>query len=383
MKRLVIYFLVLLAAVWLGIIIHANPGYALFAYKNWSIEISLWLAILGIFLLFLLFHELLSFRTKLHLFAQRIHQWVKNSKHRKMVKGVYELIEGKWKTAESKLISAAKKPEIASINYLAAAYAAQKRHAIDQRDEYLYLAQKFSSPKTIAPLLIQAELFIANNQLEEALAILERLKQTKSRNFHILKLLSQVYLELHDWEALQKILAKLWRYKLLASDTLNNLEQKVYTELLQISIKNNRAHNFWSKLPRNIKYNNAVLLIYIDYLLTENNHILAENLLKQALHKNWHSALLQRYACIKSVNPLKQLKRAEIWLKQHQQDAALLLCLGQICKQQHLWGQARYYLENSLKIAPAPKTYYELGELMEMQNQPVLAIQYYKKIITN
>ena len=48
MKRLIIYLIILVAAVWLGLKIAEDPGYALFAYQRWTVEMPLWLAALGI-----------------------------------------------------------------------------------------------------------------------------------------------------------------------------------------------------------------------------------------------------------------------------------------------------------------------------------------------
>ena len=59
MRKLLLLLLVLLLSVWLGLQIAADPGYALFTYRGWSIEIPLWLAFLSDLLLFLVLYGLI------------------------------------------------------------------------------------------------------------------------------------------------------------------------------------------------------------------------------------------------------------------------------------------------------------------------------------
>ena len=58
MKRFIFYLFLLLAAVWLGLKIKADPGYALFAYQHWTVEMPLWFAGFLIFLTYLAFYAL-------------------------------------------------------------------------------------------------------------------------------------------------------------------------------------------------------------------------------------------------------------------------------------------------------------------------------------
>jgi HemY protein len=76
---------------------------------------------------------------------------------------------------------------------------------------------------------------------------------------------------------------------------------------------------------------------------------------------------------------LKQIERAENWLKQHPQDAALLQTLGRLCAKQELWGKAQSYLEASLSIEPDAGTHLELAHLLEKIGRADEAGKHYRE----
>ena len=105
----------------------------------------------------------------------------------------------------------------------------------------------------------------------------------------------------------------------------------------------------------------------------------AEAILKMVLRKILDEKLLGLYARLQSTQPIKQLMRAEEWLKDNLENAGLLLCLGRICRQQKLWGKARHYLERSARLAPTLDVYVELAKIMEEQGDLQGALDFYAK----
>lgn len=383
MKRIIIYFFALLFSVWLGIIMYRNPGYVLVSYQNWSVETSLWFAVAALAVLFLLFYMLLRFSSGIGSAAIRIKQWISNRRKRKArtqtTLGLYDFVEGNWKLAEKKLVHAAKHSDMPLINYLAAAFMAQRQCALTRRDNYLLLAQKTDTEHPIVVGLTQAQLQIFNRQWEEALATLQRLHQLRPKNAFILQLLEQAHLELKDWTGLKTLLPVLHKRRAFSIEEINQLELRVYSELLLLSKTNDTVEIKWNELPRYLQKKPALVAIYADYLLANNKNEEAEDVLKMALHKNLDEQLLELYAVLLSNNPIKKIARAEKWLKENPENAALLLCLGRICKQQKLWGKARQYLEKSLRLGATPAVYSELGQIMETQNDLRGALDLYNK----
>ena len=77
MIRALFIFFILLASVWLGVHLKDDPGYLLIAYHHWTIETTLWIAIILSMLVFCFFHLILVF---MHWFLRlplTWHQWLK------------------------------------------------------------------------------------------------------------------------------------------------------------------------------------------------------------------------------------------------------------------------------------------------------------------
>jgi len=333
--------------------------------------------------IFLMFYVLLRFSTGVKSIITRIKGWFSNRQkilaRKQTISGLYDFVEGNWIGSEKKLSHAAKHSDMSLINYLAAAYAAQLQQAPKRRDNYLLLAQKAGTDRPIAIGLTQARLKIFNRQWEEALAILQRLHRLQPKNVFVLQLLIQMYSELKDWYSLKFLLSTLRKYHVFSAEEINQLELKVYRELLLIGITNNTMEVKWDELPRYLQKHPTLVAIYAEYLLANNQTEAAEIVLKLALRKTLDERLLKLYAALPDTNSIKKITRAEGWLKTNPENAALLLCLGRICKQQKLWGKARQYLEKSISLTPTPTAYSELGQIMEMQKDLSSALDFYSK----
>ena len=119
-----------------------------------------------------------------------------------------ELSEGRWRQAERDLLRYVEHSDTPLLNYLAAARAGQQQHAYERRDEYLHLAQSSMPSADVAVALTQAELQLAHQQHEQALATLTRLRAIAPRHTYALRLLVRVYQRLEEWEELRKLLAR-------------------------------------------------------------------------------------------------------------------------------------------------------------------------------
>jgi HemY protein len=76
---------------------------------------------------------------------------------------------------------------------------------------------------------------------------------------------------------------------------------------------------------------------------------------------------------------IRQIERAETWLKSHPNDANLLLALGKLCVHTELWGKAQSYLEASLSVEPSHPAYLALAQLNQKIGQSELARDHYGK----
>lgn len=386
MMRLLLYFLILLASVWLGLQIHQDPGYVLINYRHWSLETTLWFAILAIVVLFFLLYLLLRLLRGTTNISGRLRNWTDRRRYRKANqqtnRGLCELAEGEWKAAEKNLIGGARHSEIPLINYLAAAGAAQKQGHYEERDGYLRSAHSSDPQAEVAIGLTQAQLQIDAKQWELALATLRHLQQITPNHNYALKLLQRTYLELRDWQSLEALLPNLKKYKVFKPEMLNQIESRVYLQLMTTataSASPEAVTKMWQGIPSSLQHDSKIFSVYVDYLIKKGDGAAAETLLREELKKNWSPELVQRYGLAQGENATRQLTTAESWLKNHGNDPVLLLCLGRLCLRNQLWGKARDYLETSLQIEPHAPTYYELGQLLEQLNEGQAALDCYRK----
>ncbi|MBI5448129.1 MAG: heme biosynthesis protein HemY [Gammaproteobacteria bacterium] len=386
MKLLVLFLSVLLLFVWLGLQIQADPGYVLLAYHQWTVETPLWFAIASVVLAFILLHLFLRLLTKLSGMTTRWRLWAKQRRlrraHERTSRGLIELAEGRWQTAEKNLLKAAQDTDMPLINYLSAARAAQELGEDDRRDDYLHKAHSVMPSAEIAVGLTQAQLQLNHHQLEQSLATLRRLHDLAPRHAYILKLLQGIYLDLQDYDNLEALSPSLKKAKVLTPFEYASLQQKIYLGLLQQAEKGHdpaAVESVWYRMPKELHHEPGILIQYVRYLMKTHQATLAEQLLQTALKKKWDTTLVTYYGLLESEDAQKQLQHAEYWLKLHPEDPALLLCLGRLCIRNQLWGKARSYLETCIALAPSAEAYATLAQLLEKMGEQTQANQCYRK----
>jgi HemY protein len=379
MRKLIYYFIILLLAVWIGLKIAADPGYLLVAYHKTTVEMPLWLAVVGILILFFILYITLRIISNILSLGARIRAWSRTRRVRRAWmrthRGLIELAAGEWKQAEKDLIRAASNTNTPIINYIGAARAAQSDGAILRRDEYLGKIQVKGKLLELARGLTQAQLQLRQHQYEQALATLQQLQQIAPKHNPILQLLKQTYLHLEDWGSLEILLPRLEKYGVLRGSQLEKLQLKIYEGLLKSAGEG--ISLVWSRVPKYLRQSAVLLNIYIPSLSKKDSDE-AEELLRSALQKHLNAVLLNHYGLIESTHKEKQLQIAEGFLKEHPKNAALLLTLGRLCVKNELWGKARSYFEASIGFSHRSETYQELGKLLERLGDQQKAMEYYR-----
>src|SRR5262249_36292091 len=70
--RLLLFFLIFMAAIALGIALHADSGYVIIAFKTWTIEMPLWFVIISGLLLFIVYNILRRLFHNLYVFPHHL-----------------------------------------------------------------------------------------------------------------------------------------------------------------------------------------------------------------------------------------------------------------------------------------------------------------------
>lgn len=390
MKHFFTLLLLLLISVWVGMELQAVPGYAKFLYGNNSVTVPLWflgliwvVTYLMLYIVLAIVNSLLGANTSFRLWSKR--RTLRDA-HKRTGKGLIALAEGNWQSAEKLLFKSAEIVDTPLINYLAAALAAQKQAHYKSRDNYLRLAHDANPEAEVAIGLTQAQLQLDRKQYEQALATLCRLRQLAPNHEYVLRLLQSLYVKLHDWDSVLKLLPALEKRKVLPREEFATFESRIHRELLiqAADAKDVQAIlQAWQRIPKKLMRDPELVAIYADCLLQNGAHESAYTVLRDTLKKVWDPCLLHHYGDARAQDSEKQLSIAEGWLKTHRNESELYYCLGRLCTRLKLWGKAKNYFEKSLQLKPQLKVYRDLGQLLETMQEKEKAFLCYRDALTS
>lgn len=384
MMRILFIIALVFVSLYIGLQLRHDPGYVFISLNQWTIEMSFWVALgLGL-LFFLLLHALLILLHKIALIPSHYSQWRLKHKAQKAQQttrqGLIEYSEGYWAKAKQNLIKALPNSDTPLLNYLTAAKAAQKMGDSALRDEYLRKAQLSMPDATIAVKLTQAELQLANQQWEQALATLRHLHDLTPHHPYVIKLLSNLYQEVRDWPQYIALLPELKKYKLIDKINFEKQQRHAYLQSMKDCIRINDEKaltHLVDTLPKDLKQDPELMYCYANFLLQNQQLAQAESVLKKALVHEYNEKLIDLYG--QFFIGEKQQSFAESLLKKEANSAALYLCLGRITMANSLWGKAKSYFEKSLALKESPEVYKSLGKLFEQLGEPEKALEVYRQ----
>ena len=392
MRRLLVTLVMALllgaASIW---VMQSDSGYILLSFNNTTVEMTVWVGILlyltatglGAWLL-LLFKWLGD--------VGGLRRWwtLRRSQQHgsKTAQGLILFSDHDWKQASTMLLSGADGSSMPDVNLLFAARAAAENNQIDQA-RMLLEQLKVSHPK--AKLLADktlAEMLILEEQLDEAIQLLQPIAASKPGDRGVLRLLSDTYYLMGDWSSLQKILHDLNYYKAINPSDMKALEQDVYANLLSDFIPNpeftlqeqkDQAGDLWELIPRRLHNDAELICGYFDALQQVNDTDRVQLLLVKTINKRWHPELVERFGQLETSAPEKQLLAAEKWLSDHPEDAVLLVALGRICCQLRFWGKARDYFSVALRLQPSADIYLRLADVHAAMGDQIESHNMYKQ----
>lgn len=389
MKGLMKIWLVVLLGGGIGVVLVQDSGYVLLSAGMYTVEMSLALLLILLSALFVGLYLLIRLLVRTFRLPNDVRGWKQRRGARlaqnAMTRGLLEMSEGNWQTAEKRLVRYADRSETPLLNYLAAARAAQLQGEHERRDAYIRLAHENMPSADVAVSLTQAELQLADHQLEQALATLRHLRSVAPRHTYVLRLLRRLYEQLGDWEHLRELIPELRRRKVGSAEELLKLETKTHRALLEqafLSSDSKRLGQVWSSVPKALRTDPEVVSDYAGYLQERDQDVEAEQLLREALNKGWNAQLVELYGLLDCPEPGKHLSRLEDFLSEHPDDPTLLLTLGRLSLRAQLWGKARGYLEACVNRNGPIDAFRELGRLLERMGEDDNALQVYRQALT-
>lgn len=378
MSRLYVLILaVVLAATLVGLAVAEQSGYVLIAYKGFRYESSLWTFLALLVVLWVIYLAVRLVLRLLGVSGRVVNPWSRFNRRRRSQlaeeHGQRDLAEGHWAQALRHLRRAAELCERPLPHYLGAARAANELGKTEECDELLDRAQEREPGAELAVGLTRSQLLINRGDFTRARVVLDKLHQDHPRHPTVLRLLQQLYVSLHDWQALCVLLPELRKERVLQNAELADLERRTWMAALgeageqgigQGESSLQPLTQRWQNVPSNLRAQPPLVAAYAEQLLRLGAPEEAEDVLRKALKDGYDSRLVHLYGRARGRDGAHQLKTAEGWLKQNGDDPELLLTLGRLCLQNKLWGKAREYLEASLARQRSAETCAELARLL-------------------
>jgi len=359
----------------------ADPGYVVINFRGYLIEMNvpilLLLFAITVFTTWLIV-KLLRAPRKLGEAAGRYRA---GRAGQRLTRGVIEVAEGNFAKGERLLASAADVSDAPLLNYLQAARAAHLLGQHERRDGWLRRAYESMPEAANAVLLTQAELQLDQSQYEPALATLRQIEENSPDHSYALALLGRLYYRLEDWTHLSEILPRLKKFGRLDDATLSKWSLRVHRENLESAADGEAVALARKQVPKDLKKDIDLLEAYYGGLIRTGMHEKAEKELAADLRREWRPRLVRLFGIVEGIDPPRQLKKAENWLKKHGEDPDLLLAAARLCLRNELWGKARSYLETVISIRPTPEAYQDYGSLLTQLGEGDAAADAYRSAL--
>lgn len=375
------------AAVGLALLARYNHGYVSVTYPPYRLELSLNLLIVLIGGAFLTFYALIRIgKTTLGLpervRAYRLHR-ARNRARSAMHEALTAYFEGRYNAAEKAAAKAFAEDEWPALSSVVAARSAHQLRNPERRDHYLSLAADAGPEAVLLTHITRAELLLKESRAAEALEALREVRRVSPKSVAALRLSLKAHTMAKHWNAVLDHIARLEKVNGVDPTHAAEVRRNAYLGLLNRKAQDPEGLNdAWKNIPADFRGRRAIALAAAKYFMAQGGIRQATEIIEGGLAEQWDSALVDLYGECRGQNVLPQIEKAEGWLKQHPEDAMLLLVLGKLCTQQALWGKAQSYLEASLAVEASQAAHIALAQLLEKLGVREEALQHYRASLT-
>lgn len=369
-----------------------GDGYLLIAFGTKTIEMTLWVAVLGLIGLYgcywLLKQLLLSSLGLARRFREIFLFGSVERAQKRAASGMVDYLTGDWVEARKKLVRTFERIEFPLPNYIAAARSSFEMGDETEANRLLELAKK--NPGSELPVaLTRARLQVQAGRYEQALTIIKPIELQYPKQPAVLDLLHHIHLAQNNWRALRELFPVMRKAKILSLPELAELEIRLAVEQLNDAGKQAQQklvaerlpylQQNWKSLTRAQHKTPEVVFAYAKALMNNYQDQEAESLVRKTLASSWCQPLVNVYGRLQLKEIRGQLRVAESWLKEHDTDPVLLLTLGRLMVRLEQWDQANDYFQRSLRLDKQLETTMELANLMDKRGNHKASAEFYRQ----
>jgi HemY protein len=377
---------VILAAIAVGIALFArnSTGYVVIVDAPWRIELSLNLLVFLVVAGYFAFYMLARLVITLAAIPRRVRAYreerTRSRNRQSLNDALLAFFQGRYASAEKSAAAALLGDETKGVAAIIAARSAHELGRFSEREQFLDQAKGAAPEVDQARLTTLADLLVSQGRHEEALAVLKDLSARDSRNLRLLRLKLQAEQALRNWDEVLDTAAALLRL-----GGIGPAEEAAVRRAAHLGNLSRKAQDpaelaaYWKQLPAQMRLDPAVATTGARYHLALGGNAEAQAIVEAALEREWNPTLVAVYGDAAGDDALRQIERAENWLREHARDPALLLALGKLCMRQGLWGKAQSYIEASLALEPTHDGHMTLASLMEKIGKPQEAEKHFRR----
>jgi HemY protein len=350
-----------------------NDGYVLLVFPPYRAEVSLnlfALALVAVVLALYMATRALAVTVGL---PKRVREY-RERRQRERAGLVFQdavrlLFEGRFGQAMKKAGEAYAAGTAPGLSALIAARAAQRLREPEKLQDWMTRAMSDDPRNEAATLMLEAEMMNESRRFDEALAALDRLQDKKGRHIAALRLELRARQGSGDWDGVLKLARQLEKRDALPAEVAREIKTLAHLE----NIARRRAdagqlQDYLRAVPA-AEYGRRLVLAGARALIELDASEVAQKLIEGALdgysEAGWQPELVALYGGLTGPGLTARIARAENWLRQYPDEAALLLALGRMCMNQRLWGKAQSYLEASLALEETRDAHLALADLCD------------------
>ena len=367
-------------AVALALALRFNTGYALLVWPPYRVELSLNLLLLLLAIGFAAIYLLLRFSFGALELPQRVREFRERRRRENAraftLHALCEFFEGRYGRAEKMAASAIEMGEMPALGAVLAARAAHELRHYEQRDGYLARAEKLAPDAAAMRIIAHAGMLLDQRRFQEALLALKALPE---KHTAALRLELKAQQQAKNWEQALPLIDRLERRGVFDAAQAGQLRRYAHAENLKRKALHARTlEECWQKIPVQQKRDGKVAATAARCFMALGGCAQANQIIEQALETEWDSELVGLYAECPGPDVIRQIERAEKWIKANPRDAVLLVTLGKLCARQELWGKAQSYLEASISIEPTYSAHLALAALHDRLGNMDAARRHYR-----
>ncbi|MGB8240140.1 MAG: heme biosynthesis protein HemY [Azonexus sp.] len=350
-----------------------NDGYLLLVFPPYRAEVSLNLFALALVAVVLALYMVMRALAVTVGLPKRVREY-RERRQRERAGLVFQdavrlLFEGRFGQAMKKAGESYAAGTAPGLSALIAARAAQRLREPEKLQDWMTRAMSDDPRNEAATLMLEAEMMNESRRFDEALAALDRLQDKKGRHIAALRLELRARQGNGDWDGVLKLARQLEKRDALPPEVAREVKTLAHLEnIARRHADAGQLQDYLRAVPA-AEYGRRLVLAGARALVELDASDAAQKLIEGALdgysEAGWQPELVALYGGLTGPGLTARIAKAENWLRQYPDEAALLLALGRMCMNQRLWGKAQSYLEASLALEETRDAHLALADLCD------------------